>query len=155
MLRTYEALFIVNPTLRDDEIQTVTNGVVSLISQHGGVIVRSETWGKRKLAYKVKHYTEGCYVLVRFQAAPSFIARLDNHFRLEEAVIRHLVVYFDEKTLQLEEEQKKRVEAEIQAGIMRRPRRTEEEDDEEEGVAVRAAGRRAADDEMDEEEEEE
>jgi small subunit ribosomal protein S6 len=122
-VRTYEALYIVKPDLGDDEIQTIAKETETLVTDNGGVIVRSEIWGKRKLAYKVKHCTEGVYILLRFEAEPSFVARLENYFRLSEAVIRDLVVHFDEKTLRLEAEQQRRVEAEIRANSTARARR--------------------------------
>ena len=121
-MRTYEALYIVKPDLSDDEIQTVAKGTERLVTDNGGAIVRSETWGKRKLAYDVKKFAEGVYILLRFQVEAAFITRLETYFRLSEAVIRSLVVYFDEKTLRLEEEQMKRAESEIRAGASRRPR---------------------------------
>ncbi|MFO7976347.1 MAG: 30S ribosomal protein S6 [Candidatus Hydrogenedentota bacterium] len=113
-MRTYEALYIVHPELKDDEIQTIANNVEKLVTDHGGAIVRSEIQGKRKLAYEVERCTEGCYVLLRFQAEPAFIQRLENHFRLTEPVIRGLVVHFDEHTLRLEAEQERRKQAELQ-----------------------------------------
>ena len=125
----YEALYIVMPDMSDDEIQTVAKTVETLVTENGGAIVRSEIWGKRKLAYKVKHQTEGCYVLLRFTAEPEFIEKLEAHFRLAEPIIRFLVSFFDEKTLRLEAEQQKRNEAEIRASANRhgdsddRPRR--------------------------------
>lgn len=122
-MRTYEALYIVKPDLGDDEIQTIAKETETLVTDNGGVIVRSETWGKRKLAYQVKHCTEGVYILLRFEAEPTFIARLESYFRLSEAVIRDLVVYFDEKTLRLEAEQQRLVEAEIRASSTSRARR--------------------------------
>jgi small subunit ribosomal protein S6 len=115
-LRTYEALYIVKPDLQDDEIQTVAKEVESLVTENGGAIVRSEIWGKRKLAYEVKHCTEGVYILMRFEADTEFPKRLEHYFRLSEAVIRSLVVHFDAKTMRLEEEQKLRIEAEVRAG---------------------------------------
>jgi small subunit ribosomal protein S6 len=118
-LRTYEALYIVKPDLTDDEIQTVAKEVDKLVTDNGGAIVRSEIWGKRKLAYKVKHCTEGCYVLLRFQAEADFVARLEGYFRLSDHIIRFLVVYFDERTLRLEEEQIRRNEADIRSGANR------------------------------------
>jgi small subunit ribosomal protein S6 len=156
VLRTYEALFIVRPDLKDEEIQAVAKEVESLITNQGGAIVRSEIWGRRKLAYKVKQFTDGCYVLIRFQSPPSFISRLEGYFRISETIIRHLVVYFDEKTLRLEAEQLARREAELRAGMAPR---ASSDDDEDEDIDVPLARSRVAladyeDDEDDEEEEE-
>lgn len=129
-MRTYEALYIVRSDIKDDEIQTVAKDVEQLVLDNEGAIVRSENWGKRKLAYEVKGFYEGCYVLLRFQAKPSFLSKLNNHFRLSEKVIRNIVVYFDSVSLKLEEEQKLRVEEEIRASAAARARRAESDDDE-------------------------
>lgn len=107
-MRTYEALYILSPELGEEDIQTVAKDVENLVTQHEGSIVRSEIWGKRKLAYEVKKHSEGVYVLLRFEANPEFLPRLETHFRLSDAVIRHLLVHFDEQMLRLEAEQIKR-----------------------------------------------
>lgn len=117
-MRTYEALYIVRPDVRDDDVQTIAKEVETLLTENGGAIVRSEIWGKRKLAYEVQKCSEGYYILLRFEASPSFVARLENHFRLTDAIIRYLVVHFDERMLRLEASQKKRREAEIRAGAL-------------------------------------
>lgn len=145
-MRTYEALYIVKPDLKDDEIQTVAKDVENLVTSSGGAIVRSETWGKRKLAYEVNKYTEGVYVLLRFQSSAAFAAKLANHFRLTESIIRDLIVYFDEKALRLEEEQKQRTEAELRANAARSADR-DDDDDEDDRRPQR--GRRRDDDDDD------
>jgi small subunit ribosomal protein S6 len=104
-LRTYEALFIVQPNATDDEIQTIAKGAETLITSNGGAIVRSEIWGKRRLAYEVKSFQEGVYVLVRFQSPAELVDKLEMSFRLNEAVIRWLVVHYSDKDLRLEAEQ--------------------------------------------------
>jgi len=128
-LTTYEALYIVKPDLKDDEIQTVASDVETLVTSSGGAIVRSETWGKRKMAYEVDRYTEGVYVLLRFESPAAFVGKLANHFRLTESVIRDLIVKFDDKTLRLEEEQKQRTEAELRANAARTTDRDDDDDD--------------------------
>jgi len=114
-LRTYEALYIVKPDVADDDVQTIANEVESLATENGGATVRSEVWGKRRLAYDVKGYSDGVYILLRFTAEVETMPRLERYFRLSETVIRHLVVLFDEKTLRLEAEQQRHKEEEIQA----------------------------------------
>jgi small subunit ribosomal protein S6 len=143
-LRTYEALYIVKPDLKDDEIQTVAKDVETLVTSSGGAIVRSETWGKRKMAYEVDRYTEGVYVLLRFQSPANFVGKLANHFRLTESIIRDIIVYFDDKTLRLEEEQKVRVEAELRANAARTADRDDDDDDDDDRRPQR--GRRRDDD---------
>jgi len=150
-LRTYEALYIVKPDLADDDIQTIAKDIESLVTGNGGSIVRSEIWGKRRLAYEVQKYIEGCYVLLRFTALPPFIARLENHFRLTENVIRYLVVLFDEKTLRLEEEQLRRREQEARAGAMRR--RDSDDGDSDDDPSPAYSGSRRGGDASDDDEE--
>lgn len=145
-MRTYEALYIVRPDLSDDEIQTVAKRVESLVTDNGGSIVRSEIWGKRKLAYEVKHFTEGAYVLLRFEANPEFVAKLEEFFRVSEDVIRDLVVLFDEQTLKLEAEQMRRKEADIRSS------RDKSDDDEDSPRPARSRARASDDDEEEEEE---
>jgi small subunit ribosomal protein S6 len=132
-VRTYEALYIVRPDAADDEVQTIANQVESLVTDSGGAIVRSEIWGKRKLAYEVNHCAEGNYVLQRFECEPGFPKQLENHFKYLDSVIRYLLVYYDEHDLRLEAEQQKRREAEISRGAegedRDRPRRRRDEDE--------------------------
>lgn len=135
-LRTYEALYIVTPEAEDDVVQTVSKAVEKIVTDNGGTTVRLEIWGKRRLAYKVKKHMEGCYILLRFQAEPLVIPKLEMYFRLSEHIIRHLVTYFDEQTLRLEAEQQRRKDEEIRAGVGGRGvwgdrvREDEEEDEE-------------------------
>ena len=124
-MRTYEALYIVSPELDDDAIQTIAKETEALVVKNEGAIVRSEIWGKRKLAYTVKKFTEGAYILLRFQATPEFIRRLETYFKLSEQIIRYLVVYLDEHTLKLEALQQKRKEDEMRSG----GRRDNDDDD--------------------------
>ncbi len=148
MLKTYEALYIARPDVPDDEIQTIAKQVEDMITTNGGAIVRSEIWGKRRLAYEVQKCTEGNYVLLRFEAVASFVARLENHFRLTDAIIRFLVVHFDEKTLRLEDLQKKRKEAEIRNSIGASARSDDNDDDDNDRPR---RGRRYRDDDGDDE----
>lgn len=135
-MRTYEALYIISATLEDDAIQTIATDVANLITNSGGEIVRSEHWGRRKLAYEVKKQADGFFVLLRFTASPEFIAKLDLHFKLSETIIRHMIVHFDEATLRLEEEQAKRKRDEL----ARQTARGDDDDDDRDDLAM-AGGR--------------
>jgi small subunit ribosomal protein S6 len=148
-VRTYEALFIVRPDVADEDIQTMAKTVEKIITDNGGSIVRSEIWGKRRLAYEVQKFTEGIYILIRFDAPAAVIGRLENHFRLAEEVIRYLTVHFDEQTLRLEAEQKQRREEEIAKSAAAA---AGDDDDEDDAVHARGRGRRRRDDDDDDDE---
>jgi len=144
-LRTYEALYIAKPELKDDEIQTIATEVENMVGAAGGSIVRSEIWGKRRLAYEVDGLTEGAYILLRFQSPATFVAKLENYFRLTETIVRYLTVHFDEKTLRLEEQQKKRVEEQIKASAAA-ANRDDDDDDDDSGPVYRGRSDRDDDD---------
>lgn len=131
-MRTYEALYIVQPNATDEEIQTIVAGVERLVTEDGGTIVRSEVWGKRRLAYEVKRFQDGIYILCRFQANTGVIDKLNQYFRLTDDIIRELIVHFDEQTLKLEEEQHKQNEklAAQRAAAEQRGARSDDKDDE-------------------------
>lgn len=129
-MRTYEALYIVSPELDDSAIQTVVADVAGLITNSGGTIVRSDVWGKRKLAYTIKKHVEGVYVVIRFEANPESIKRLEQQLRLMDSIIRFLVLYLDEQTLKLEAEQQRQQEEAQRLSAARRSR-GEDDDDEE------------------------
>jgi small subunit ribosomal protein S6 len=101
-VRTYEALYIISPELDDSAIQTVVADVEKFITSSNGTIVRSDVWGKRKLAYTIRKHTEGVYVVLRFLASPDSIKRLEQQLKLTEAEILYMLLYLDEKTLKLE-----------------------------------------------------
>lgn len=131
-MRTYESLFIVQPNATDEEVQSVVQGVESIVTQEGGAILVKDIWGKRRLSYEVKKFNEGIYVLLRFQCPASLIKKLENHLKLNDEIIRFITVYFDEKTLRLEEEQKKRTAVAMERAAAEGRRAREEGDDEDE-----------------------
>ena len=142
-MRTYEALYIINPTLEDDAIQTIVNEVEALVTNQGGAIVRSEIWGRRKLAYIVKKHTDGCLVLLRVTANPEFVQKIETYFKLNESILRFMVVHFDEQTLKLEAEQQRRNLEEMRNAA----NRSRDDDDEDDDPVP--AGRRQRDDDED------
>ncbi|HYM65975.1 MAG TPA: 30S ribosomal protein S6 [Patescibacteria group bacterium] len=96
-MRDYEVLYIVRADLEDDKVQEVVQRVNTLIERSGGAAVRTNLWGKRKLAYEVKHQTEGSYVLQDFQIAPERVPELEAALKISEEVLRHLIVRKPEK----------------------------------------------------------
>ena len=128
-MRTYEALYIVSPELDDSAIQTVVADVEKLITNSGGTIVRSDVWGKRKLAYTIKKHVEGVYVVLRFEANPEFIKRFEQQLRLMDPIIRYMTLYLDEQTLKLEAEQQRQYEEAMRASAARRASGDDDDDD--------------------------
>jgi len=91
-LRDYEVLYIVRADLDDDKVQDIVKRVNTLIEKAGGSIERTNVWGKRKLAYEVKHQKEGSYILQDFTIEQDRIPELEAALKITEEVLRHLVV---------------------------------------------------------------
>ena len=96
-MRDYEVLYIVRPDLEEDKVQDIVKRVNSLISRSGGAAEQTSLWGKRKLAYEVKHQKEGSYVLQDFQIDPGRVPELESALKITEEVLRHLIVRKPEK----------------------------------------------------------
>ena len=91
-MRDYEVLYIVRADLDDDKVQDIVKRVSTLIEKAGGTLERTNLWGKRKLAYEVKHQKEGSYVLQDFQIPSERIPDLEAALKITEEVLRHLIV---------------------------------------------------------------
>jgi small subunit ribosomal protein S6 len=91
-LRDYEVLYIVRADLDDDKVQDIIKRVNTLIEKADGSVERTNIWGKRKLAYDVKHQKEGAYILQDFKIGPGRIPELEAALKITEEVLRHLVV---------------------------------------------------------------
>ncbi len=96
-MRDYEVLYIVRADLDDEKVQDVVKRVNTLIERSGRVAERTNLWGKRKLAYEVKHQKEGSYVLQDFRIDPQRIPELEAALKITEEVLRHLIVRKPEK----------------------------------------------------------
>ena len=91
-MKAYELLFIVNPSADEEARAGVMKRIDVAIVGEGGVVDSVDDWGKRKLAYEIDHLTEGDYTLINFHADPTQIAELDRVLRINDAVIRHMIV---------------------------------------------------------------
>jgi len=98
-LRDYEVLYIVRADLDDDKVQDAVKRVNTLIERSGGTPDGTNLWGKRKLAYDVKHQKEGSYVLQDFHLDPDRVPELEASLKITEEVLRHLIVRKPEKAI--------------------------------------------------------
>ena len=87
----YEAVYIVNPTMTEEDIKAVIAKFQALAEQHASA-VEVEEWGKRKLAYEIADQTEGYYVLMSFTSGAEFPAELDRVFGIADGIMRSMIV---------------------------------------------------------------
>jgi small subunit ribosomal protein S6 len=98
LLRDYEILYIVRPDLDDEQVHGAVGSVDKLIANLGGTTVKTDIWGRRRLAYEVRHLREGQYVLTDFRIDPARVPEMEATLKISETVFRHLIVRKPEKS---------------------------------------------------------
>lgn len=88
----YEVLFIVPNRFTEDEAKQVITAVEGVITKNNGEIDYREYWGKKKLAYEIKHNAYGYYALAEFNANKEAVALINQELRLSNDVIRHQII---------------------------------------------------------------
>jgi small subunit ribosomal protein S6 len=97
----YESIFILRSSLADEEAEAVIEKMKNVVTKHGATIVKADNWGKKKLAYEIKHDRRGTYILLQFESAQENVVReLERLYRLEDSVIKFLTVRVDEEEFQ-------------------------------------------------------
>ncbi len=91
-LRNYELVLIVSPQLSDEAYDATIDKYSRFITGKGGSVEDTQRWGKRKLAYPIKHFGEGNYVLLKFRMKPAHSRELEASLRISEEIVRHLLV---------------------------------------------------------------
>ena len=91
----YEMILIISPEVVDDKFGSTIDGVSKFITDNGGAVSEVEQWGKRKLAYPIKHFVEGNYVLTRFKLMPASSKELEASLHISDEVLRHLLIQLD------------------------------------------------------------
>ena len=90
-MNKYESVIIINPNLEEQAIKALIEKFSNLINKNGKVESVEEA-GKKKLAYEVKKYTEGYYVVINFEAEPSLIAELERNYRITDEILKFIVI---------------------------------------------------------------
>lgn len=97
-LRDYEMMLVVAPTVTEEGLQEAVDRVSGYITTQNGTVDSTNSqspWGRRRLAYQIQDFTDAFYVLYRFHATAEAIDELERDLRLDEQVIRHLIVRYD------------------------------------------------------------
>ena len=90
--RDYELTLIISPEVPKEKFDTLIDNVSQFITGKGGIISDVEQWGKRKLAYPIKHFEEGSYVLTRFKLKPTLSKEVEANLQISEEILRHLLI---------------------------------------------------------------
>lgn len=94
-MNKYEVIFIVKPA-EDEAIEAVVTKFETLITNHGGNIDKIDRWGKKRLAFELKNFTDGIYFIIYFTAEPKVVAELDRVMKITDEILRHMVIRQDQ-----------------------------------------------------------
>ncbi len=94
-MRRYETIFIASPTLTDEQADELVKQYEGVIAEQGGELLKTDKWGRKKLAYEVQKFSEGYFTLFELNAGPTLIAELERRFRNNDAVIKYMSVRMD------------------------------------------------------------
>lgn len=97
-MNRYEIMFIVPNKFTEDEAKTIISRVEKMITDAEGKIAYSEYWGKKKLAYEIKHNAYGYYQLYQFDLAGKDLLKIDTDLRLSHEILRHQILSVTAKT---------------------------------------------------------
>lgn len=96
-MNKYEIMFIVKTTIDEATINSVAENLTSVITSMKGEITESKDLGQKKLAYPIKKEITGHYYVVNFNANNEIVAELDRKARIDENIIRHMIIRLDEE----------------------------------------------------------
>jgi small subunit ribosomal protein S6 len=95
-LRKYEVVYIIRPDLDEEGTAAVVTRFSELVTNQGGEVLKIDQWGKRRLAFEVKDFREGFYVVMHMDAESPVATELDRVFKISDSVIRHIIVREEE-----------------------------------------------------------
>jgi small subunit ribosomal protein S6 len=108
MNRTYELMFIVRPDMTEEDLDKLIATLQAVVPPTGGNVQRVDKMGKRRLAYTVRRFHEGIYVLMIIEGGGAVIHELERRLRVTEPVIKFLTVRIDEEQKRLDKIKKLR-----------------------------------------------
>ena len=91
-LRDYELVLIISPEVEEERFDAIIDNISQFITGRGGTLSNVERWGKRRLAYPIRRFMEGNYVLTRFKLKPALSQELETNLQISEEVLRHLLI---------------------------------------------------------------
>jgi small subunit ribosomal protein S6 len=94
-MREYELVYILTPDVSDEGLPEAMERVNRMIAGRGATVTESQRWGRRRLAYPIKRFLEGTYIVSQLQMTPERAIDVDSGLKLAEEVLRHLLVRRD------------------------------------------------------------
>jgi small subunit ribosomal protein S6 len=102
MNRTYELMFIVRPDMAEEDQDKLISTLETAVTSSGGVVKSVEKMGKRRLAYMVRRFHDGLYMLLTVEGSGGLVHELERRLRVTEPVIKFITVRIDEEQKRLD-----------------------------------------------------
>ncbi len=94
-MNNYELTVIISPDIAEENLPQTIDSLTQLINKSKGQVTQTDQWGRRKLAYPIRHHGEGNYVILKVELDPSKAAELEGNLNISEAFLRHLLIRLD------------------------------------------------------------
>ena len=94
-MNKYEVMYVIDPTLEDSVRNELISYFSGIVEKNAGMIDRIDEWGKRRLAYAINYKTEGYYVLMYIQGPSELPRDLERNFKINDKVLRYLVIRYE------------------------------------------------------------
>ncbi len=98
-MRRYETVIIVPADLPDDEIIGLADRYQAIITNHKGLVMKIEKWGKRKLTYEIRKHNRGFYLLIDFAGQGAVVAELERNLKIDDKILKFMTVKKDDHVL--------------------------------------------------------
>jgi small subunit ribosomal protein S6 len=95
-VKKYELIFILKADGSEADMESRIVRAREIIGAHGGEVTQENHWGVRRLAYEIEYETRGNYMFLKFKSEGTVVAELDKFLRLDDQVLRHLIVVDEE-----------------------------------------------------------
>lgn len=94
-MNQYETGFIIAPNLSEEETKALIAQMAEVVPAKKGRMIKQDLWGKRRLAYPIKRFTEGFYVFFTYEGTPAVPAELERKFKQTDAILRFMTIKKD------------------------------------------------------------
>ena len=96
-MEIYESLFIIRPSLNDEETLSLFDKMKGVVEKNGATLMKAENWGRKKLAYEIKRERKGTFVYLYFKGPGQVVGELERSYRLEDSIIKFLTVRLEKE----------------------------------------------------------
>jgi small subunit ribosomal protein S6 len=99
-MNIYENIIIMNAAISDEEAEAAVTKIKDLVTSQGGEVLKVDVWGRRKLAYEIKKQKKGLYVLLIYKTPSATVKKLEDFYKVFDAVLKYMVVKLEKKQVQ-------------------------------------------------------